>query len=287
MMCAAVMLSGCSSSQGTEEDVTIAGRLYLLYRVENNEFYTADYYSEITDAAALVEELIHELGLDSGSICVTNSNVANGVAYIYFNGNYTAMDTVYEVLFRASVVKTMAQADAVNYVYFYVENKPLTYLNGQIVGLMAAEDFIADSDRDLNSLSWTTLTLYFADADGQKLVENKIDAAYSRTMPLENIVMEQIIQGPEGEEGYAVFPQDVKVLGTSVRDDICYVNFDVSFAEIKTEIPFDVAMYAVINSLCELTGINRVQFQLNSDSHVEVNGFSFDSIYRRNLDYLE
>ena len=166
-------------------------------------------------------------------------------------------------------------------------SKPLTYANGQVVGLMAADDFIADSDSDLNALSWTTLTLYFADETGGKLVDNKIDVAYSRTMSLEKIIVEQIIQGPEEEDSYSVFPTDVKVLSTSVRNEICYVNFDASFAEVKTEVSFDVAMYAVINSLCELTTVNKVQFQLNGDSHVEINGFSFDTIYERNLDYLE
>lgn len=276
-------MEGESIKESVQED----GTLYELYFVDNNILYTVDYHSDTVDLAELTAELLEGLGLGEGSIYVTNSNVSNGVAYIYFNSSYYSMDNVYEVLFRASVVKTVAQLSEVNYVYFYVDNKPLIYANGQIVGLMAAEDFIADSDSELNSLSWTTLTLYFADAEGQKLLENKIDVAYSRTMSLEKIVVEQIIQGPESGECRSVFSPDVKVLGTSVRNDVCYVNFDASFADTKTEVPFDVAMYAVVNSLCELNGVSRVQFQLNGSSHVEINGFSFDVIYERNLDYLK
>lgn len=285
MLCAAILLSGCSGETGDRDSTE--GVPYVLYSVENNKFHTTEYYSDTTDSNALVTELLEAMGLGVGTIYVTKSNVSNGVAYIYFNDSYETMNNVYEVLFRAAVVKTVTQLDEVNYVYFYVGSKPLTYTNGQVVGLMAADDFIADSDSDLNALSWTTLTLYFADETGGKLVDNKIDVAYSRSMSLEKIIVEQIIQGPEEEDSYSVFPTDVKVLSTSVRNEICYVNFDGSFGEVKTEVAFDVAMYAVINSLCELTTVNKVQFQLNGDSHVEINGFSFDTIYERNLDYLE
>lgn len=282
---AVLLFSGCGHEE--ETGMTEAGNVYSLYYLNNNSFYTVDYYSETENATSLVAELLEEMGLGSGDLAVTNSNVANGVAYIYFNSSYETMDNVYEVLFRAAVVKTVTQLEDVNYAYFYVDNKPLTYDNGQIVGLMAADDFIADSDSDLDSLLWTTLTLYFADGEKQKLVENKIDVAYSRTMSLEKIVVEQIIQGPEDGQCSSVLPSSVKVLGTTVRNGICYVNFDVSFTDIKTDVPFDLAMYAVINSLCELNTVNKVQFQINGDSHVEVNGFSFDVIYERNLDYLE
>ena len=285
MLCAAILLSGCSGE--TRDTDSTGGVPYVLYSVENNKFHTTEYYSDNTDCNVLVTELLEAMGLGEGTIYATKSNVSSGVAYIYFNDSYETMNNVYEVLFRAAVVKTVTQLEEVNYVYFYVGSKPLTYANGQVVGLMAADDFIADSDSDLNALSWTTLTLYFADETGGKLVDNKIDVAYSRTMSLEKIIVEQIIQGPEEEDSYSVFPMDVKVLSTSVRNEICYVNFDASFAEVKTEVSFDVAMYAVINSLCELTTVKKVQFQLNGDSHVELNGFSFDTIYERNLDYLE
>ncbi|MCM1467424.1 MAG: GerMN domain-containing protein [Alistipes sp.] len=285
LLCAAVFFSGCSGR--TEEAESVEGRPYVLYSVENNKFQTTQYYSDTADSNALVAELLEKMGLGVGSIYVTKSNVANGVAYIYFNDGYTAMNNVYEVLFRAAVVRTLTQLEDVDYVYFYVGNKPLAYESGQVVGLMAQEDFIADSDSGLDALSRTTLTLYFADGEGEKLVENKIDVAYSRTMSLEKIIVEQIVQGPEEEDSYAVFPTDVKVLSATVRNETCYVNFDASFAEVKTNVPFDVAMYAVVNSLCELSTVNKVQFQLNGDSHVEFYGFSFDAVYERNLDYLK
>lgn len=286
ILCTMALFSGCTT-RNQEINAVEEEHVYSLYFLDNNEFYTVEYYSETEDATSLTAELLNEMGLEEGSVIVTNSNVSNGVAYIYFNSAYDTMDNVYEVLFRASVVKTVSQLEDVNYVYFYVDNKPLTYDNGQIVGLMAADDFIADSDSNLDSLLWTTLTLYFADEDKRLLVENQMDVAYSRTMSLEKIVVEQLIQGPENEECYSVLPSTVKVISATVRDGICYVNFDASFAQVKTDVPFDVAMYAIINSLCELNSVNKVQFQLNGDSHVEVNGFSFESVYEMNLDYLK
>lgn len=287
-----IMLCACSKENKDIENIT-NGEKYSIYSIQKNEFVTVDYYSETTDVSGLVKELLGQMGLiteedaPKPDVYVDNCNVANGVAYVYFNSAYMKMDNIYEVLFRASVVKTLAQLEGVDYVYFYVSGKSLTYDNGQIVGLMSKEDFLTDSDRDLNSLAWTTLTLYFANSEGKALVEQQYDVAYDKTVSLEKVIFEQLIQGPEDENLKAVMPESVKLLGVTVNEGICYINLDSSFIKEKTEVPFEVTLYAIVNSLCELTNIHKVQFQINGDSHVEANGFSFDMLYERNLDLLE
>lgn len=285
------IVTSCNTEGETSETVR-EDEHYLVYFLEKNTFITSDYYTKTEDVTELAAELLVQLGLGSedkeaGQIYVNNSNVANGVAYVYFNDEYNKMDNVYEVLFRASVVKTLSQLDEVNYVYFYVNNKPLTYENGQVVGLMAEEDFIADSDSNLKNLAWSTLTLYFAGNEGNTLVERQMDVAYVRTVSLERIIVEQLIQGPEDDSCLAVVPSQVKVLGINVRNDVCYVNLDESFIKEHAGVNFELTLYAIVNSLCELNHINKVQFQINGDSHVEVNGFSFDTYFERNLDLLE
>lgn len=287
-----LFITACGKKEEIQE-TTGVGEHYLIYFLEKNTFITSDYYTETTDATELASELLMKMGLlyegdmEAENICVKSSNVANGVAYVYFNDAYNQMDNVYEVMFRAAVVKTLSQLDEVNYVYFYVNNKPLTYENGQVVGMMAENDFIADSDSDLKNLAWTTLTLYFAGSNGDALVETQLDVAYERTVSLEKIIVEQLIQGPENDSHVAVMPSQVKVLSINVRNDVCYVNFDESFIKERAGVPFELTLYAVVNSLCELSHINKVQFQINGDSHIEVNGFSFDKYYERNLDLLE
>lgn len=289
---AVLLLSACNKEAKPEESRDESG-YYLIYFLDKNTFVTSDYHTETKDSSELAKELLAQMGLDQesdfqiGNVCVENSNVSNGVAYVYFNDAYNKMDNIYEVLFRASVVKTLSQLPEVNYVYFYVNNKPLTYENGQVVGLMAEGDFIADSDSNLQNLVWSTLTLYFANTEGNGLVERQLDVAYVRTVSLEKLIVEQLIQGPDDDSCQAVIPSQVKVLGTTVRNEICYVNLDSSFIKERTGVPFELTVYSIVNSLCELNGINKVQFQINGDSHVEANGISFDMVFERNLDLIK
>lgn len=283
--------AACTQEEKQEEEKS--GDSYTIYFLEDNTFHTREYLSDTEDSSELALELLSQMGLvnmsqiQNGNVYVNTLNVSNGVAYVYFNSAYSKMDNVYEVLFRASVVKTLSQLREVNYVYFYTNNKPLAYENGQVVGLMAESDFIAESDSELQNLAWSTVTLYFASAEGTGLVRKNIDVAYAKTVSLEKVIIEQLIQGPDDEDSLAVIPSQVKVLGTTVRNGICYVNLDSSFAEEKLGIPFELTIYSVVNSLCELNYINKVQFQINGESHTEVNGISFEQYFERNLDLVE
>lgn len=104
---------------------------------------------------------------------------------------------------------------------------------------------------------------------------------------MEKVIVEQLIQGPDDNICLPVVSSQVKVLGITVRNGICYVNLDSSFVEEHVGVPFELTLYAIVNSLCELNNVNKVQFQINGDSHMEVNGFSFDAYYERNLDLVE
>ena len=287
-----LMASLAACKQSGDARKKIEGTKYLIYYLDNNNFYTEDYYSTTTNASDLVKELLSGMGLmedtkDGSSLHVTNSNIANGVAYVYFNDAYRELDNVYEVLFRTSVVKTLTQLTDVNSVYFYVNNKPLTYADGSIVGQMQEDDFITGSDNELNNMARAEITLYWGNADGTGLKESHIDVAYVKTVRLEKLIIEQLIQGPD-EDGYtSVLPQDMEIINVTVRDRTCYVNLDNKFTEGVNGIPFEVSLYSIVNSLCELDYISKVQFQVNGDSRINVGATSLNQFYEKNYDIIE
>ena len=85
-----LMASFAACNKSGDARKKIEGTKYLIYYLDNNNFYTEDYYSTTTNVSDLVKELLSGMGLmedtkDGSSLHVTNSNIANGVAYVYFN----------------------------------------------------------------------------------------------------------------------------------------------------------------------------------------------------------
>lgn len=56
-----------------------------------------------------------------------------------------------EVLLRASVVRTLTQLDSISYVTFTVNSIPLVDSDDEIVGSMAADDFVENPGEQINT----------------------------------------------------------------------------------------------------------------------------------------
>ena len=126
---------------------------------------------------------------------VTDWSLDGALLSIYFDLDYNNMNTVEEVLCRAAVVRTMTQIDGVDCVTFYVDDEPLKDARGTIIGSMNQESFIENPGEQINSIQNTTLTLYFANEEGDGLVkEVREDVYYSGNISLEKLIMEQLLE---------------------------------------------------------------------------------------------
>lgn len=284
-----MVLSGCARSN---KDKTAQGDIYEIYSVKENALVASEYVTETKDCDALLLELLAQLGLVKESdnarrIIVDSQSVNNQVAYLSFNKEYMIMDNVTEVLNRAAIVRTITQIPEIAYVYFYVDGNPLTYSNDEIVGKMAAADFVDETNDDINSLAWITMVLYFSNVNGDSLVPVSIDAAYSKTMSIERLVLEQLIAGPDKDTDMkATLPSGLKVLGVSVKDGICYVNLDGTFLNEIVDVSANIQIYSIVNSLAELPNINSVQIQVNGDSNNYLRDVSLEKIFEYNQDIV-
>ena len=68
---------------------------------------------------------------------------------------------------------------------------------------------------------------------------------------------------------------------------MCYVSLDDNFMKQNYNIEEAVVIYSIVNSLSEISTINKVQISVNGDtSGVYRAEFPFDTLYERNLDYV-
>ena len=101
--------------------------------------------------------------------------------------------------------------------------------NGTLIGLMTAESFIENPGEQINNIQTASITLYFANKKGTKLVQEVQEVHYSSNISLEKLVLEQLLKGPSGKKMRSAIPDGTKLLGVSVSEGTCFVNLNEGF----------------------------------------------------------
>ncbi len=213
---------------------------------------------------------------------ILSMDVSDGKLSMDVDGNYLKMPATTEVLVRAAIVRTLTQLPDVRYVGITVEGQQLFDNAGDVVGLMSADLFIDNDGNEINTYELARVRLYFANAEGDKLIGGYREKYYSTNIPKERFVVEELIAGPSVEGMYPSINPEVKIVSVTTQDGTCYVNLDSSFLTVVNNVSTELSIYSIVNSLVELSNVNRVQILVNG----EVPASFGSSVFERNLDYV-
>ncbi len=254
---------------------------------DQNRIVKSDYTPADLDKTPkeISDELLKVMSSDSGDVdlirAIPEGVTVNkteldesGVLKIDFGGAYSVMAPVREILLRLALVQTLTQVEGVNAVEIYVDGNLLKDAKGNLVTAMTNDDFVFNPGEQINSINNATITLYFADATGTHLIAETQNVFYNSNVSLEKLVLEHLIAGPKGENVYNSLPKVMSIMNISVTDKVCYVNFDEGFMVQDYNVLEPVVIYSVVNSLCELPDIDKVQISVNGNT---------DLVYRNNL----
>ncbi len=292
-MLSVVSLFGC-----TKESADAAAYSIYYTNSDKTKLVTVSYKNSETDKEKLVGAMLDKMSetqksddivvLKPEAVKITKYEVSNDLVNVYFNDEYYNMSNSIEALYRGAVVKTLTQITGIDYVMFYVSDSPVTYTDGMQIGMMSAGDFIDDTDDNVNNLQWAELTLYFANQKGDKLVKDNVSVAYSRSVSVERVIVEQLINGPDIASCSKTLPSGMKLLSISVTDGTCYVNLDSSFLNEMVNVSDTIPIYSIVNSLCELSEIDNVQILVNGDSKKTFReSISLDSTFEMNTELVQ
>ena len=272
MSLAVLFLCGCSLLE-TEE----VGDYKLYY----TNFEVTGLESEVYDAKGtateeLIQELLDALQLepkDNKHFVLLNEDVIleryeydGSMVNLYMSRSYNEMPKTKEILVRAGLVRTLVQIQGVDSVQIFVGGYPLLDSKGNEIGPMEARTFIENSGKEINTYKRRTVSLYFTNAEGNRLVEEEREVRYSSNIPVEQIIVEHLIQGPKAEGHYATLPSSASVLSATVVDRVCYVNFNKAFLEQALNIQQDIPIYSISQSLMQNCDIDYVQIAVNGNS---------------------
>ncbi len=285
-------LGGCNQEKQKEGEYQI----YYL-NMDRTKLVSEAYDSTGAEGEELLMELLNQLKMapDNSKLRQTiPSNVeVNGISingsylFIDFNEKYNEMSPTEEVLVRAGIVRTLMQANVCSVVAFTINSEPLLAHDGTLVGTMSADSFVENPGKQINGSVETTLTLYFANAEGTALVKETRNVHHSSNISMEKLIMEQLIEGPKSSSRQSTIPAGTTLISVSQVDGVCYVNLSESFRTQSATVPEEMILYSIVNSLVELPGVTRVQLAINgsTEGYVRIN-YELAKMYEKNADLV-
>ncbi|MBP3459623.1 MAG: GerMN domain-containing protein [Lachnospiraceae bacterium] len=291
------LLWGCGSSENEDS------KEYLVFYVDKDENKVTgeEVLIEETETKAILQALFQALGTppeDAGYRSAIPENVElESFAYedhqlvLNFNGEYSSMSPTGEVLSRAAIVRTLCQVEGVNYVAFNVAGEPLVNVSGVPVGYMTADQFVDNAGNEINAYEKVSLTLYFADESGSRLEAHLVERVYNSNISVDKLIVEELIAGPQGgdseENGYGTISHSTGIVSVTTRDGVCYVSLDEEFLTKQGNVSPEVAVYSIVNSLVELSSVNKVQISINGNTDiVYMETIPLSQVFERNLEIM-
>lgn len=287
---AVLLLSACGAEEEENEDTV---QVYFLSNSET-KVEAHPHVMESTETEERLDELIQCLSTNPEKLeykapllmgfQLLDVDWDGEKVLLNVDASYLELPVATEVLTRAAIVRTLTQLDKVNYVGITVEGNQLSDSLGNAVGWMSADRFIDNDGDEINIYDQVKVKLYFASEDGTNLIAAYREKYYSTNIPLERFVVDELIAGPSGhvEELFPTINPATKVISVMTKDGICYVNLDESFLTVVNNVSTDISIYSIVNSLVELSSINKVQILVNGEAPAGYPSNTFE----RNLDIV-
>ena len=280
---------------------------YNLFYLNQSEdaLITKGYNVVSNNIQELIDELIRELstqpeekeykipGLDIAAIneCIY---IPEGYVIVDFDSAYNSIPFIKEILCRAAIVKTLCQIEGVNGVEFTIDGEKYIDGDGEEYGYMSEETFVDNTSGETTYKQTINVSLYFAGKKGNKLVKLPVNLTFDGTISLEQLVVNQLIKGPSAISGAdkelkAAISENAAVNQITVREQICYIDFNKEFMNSIPGVSKEVTLYSVVNTLSELPAINKVQFTIDGETvrYFGDNSIAFDVPLERNLELIK
>lgn len=292
MLVLCLFLSACGKKGADKRGI----RIYYLNK-GNYGIQEQEYVPEADDVSRIIDELVAKLCVQPKEMTLRapvtdfrllSSETKGKIVTLNFSSEYYNLNAVEEVLTRTAVVNTLCSFVEVDGVYFMVENEPFEDADGEQPGIMNPDQFIYNSYTEMRNYERVRLHLYFANSTGDRLVDAYRTVVYNSNMPLERIVLEQVIQGPNGNFASPTANSQTKVINVTTRDRRCYVNLNSEFLQGQEGVLAQTAIYSIVNSLCELPSIESVQISVDgSTDQIFMESISLTGSFSMNEEIVE
>jgi len=295
VLLAVLLLTGSTSAFGSEQDETE----YYIYCLNHSEteLERIRYIPDPDGQQQMLQDMMLRInngekhgdgqGLLPPEVQISAYSIQDGRLDLEFNSAYTDMPFYREILVRAGIVRTLIQVPGIISIRFLVGQEELKDKDGHPVGAMTLSDF-SELSRSEPSYRYDTLTMFFTDREGQKLIPETRNLYYKRNLSRERVLLEQLIKGPMVKGHYPTVPENTSVNKVIIYDRVCYVDLGSAFVEYPLRISPLTSLYSVVNTLIYGGSVDTVQISVNGNEHAVLDGqYSLYTYLEWNAELLE
>lgn len=154
---------------------------------------------------------------------------------------------------------------------------------------MSEDDTNKENEYIAPATEIVTLKLYFPDNDALYLHGEERSFEVTEGQDLAPIVLQELFKGPKSENLSPSLDGENLILSVKVADGVCTVDFASDFALLNsggtTRETF--AIGSIVNSLCELDGIEEVKINIGGNKNAEFGGhFTLESTFTAQPDLI-
>lgn len=200
---------------------------------------------------------------------------------------YYHEESIYDVLALASVVKSLCSIRGITQVLVTIEGQPLLTAEGEEQGILKESDVVFDADALMQDEA--NITLYFSDLNAESLVREVRRVKVARGESLEKLVVQELISGPKGQESARTIPSETKIRSIETKDKVCFVNLSSEFVT-KNNVGSSgeqLTIYSIVNSLTELSNIDKVQFLIEGEKREVYHHMIFNEPIGRDISIMQ
>jgi len=267
-------------------DVNVMNATLYFFNKDGSTIVASDKRIEYEDRNDLFRETISSLinGPDDKkhspimdkSVKVNDIRISDKTMILDFSKEYNNDN----VLTTYAVIKTMSQFPDIEKVKVTVNGReaiPEGALSGEEINLESDDDVLAG------------MNLYFADKKKTKLVREYRKINITDTQPIEQYIVNELINGPKNENNSALLSTDTGVISVETTEGTCYVNFKQDFisknaTNSNTE---KLIIYSLVNSLTERDHIKNVQLLIEGKKTDRFGNMEISNLFFRDEQFIE
>lgn len=130
------------------------------------------------------------------------------------------------------------------------------------------------------------ISLYYSRADAEYLVK-ETEQVSAKNADDASYVLEKLLSGPSDDELVNAITKGTRINSVKTQDGLCTVDLSAEFIEKSGTANERMAIYSVVNTLCGLEEIDKVQFLIDGKKIMIFGSYIFDEPFEADISIVK